>query len=354
MKILWYVSSHGWGHAARQRELIRIYKLSYPETKIIVSSDVPDWFWNKSDLTDLIKGSPSPIVKEKDGDIDVSASRSNFLDFLEKSKKYLDLEISRQILLEPDIIISDIDPLPFKAAEVNHVPAIGISNFTWDWIMKKLFPDLSHQVEQITDMYSSGSFLKLPLSPDYSPFKSTVNAPLLLGGQTGHPEKAKQLLPSGKLCLIALREKIIGMKLNLPDGYCAVSCLPEPTHENCFNVTPAELNNKGVTFSDLVAACNILITKPGYGIVSQILTTGKKAILLTGRKFPEEKFLLPPLIHRENVILLDMKKHSLISDAVAELASFHEDIPSQKYSECEFLKCLKNSMNKLLPHKHAE
>ncbi len=34
------------------------------------------------------------------------------------------------------------------------------------------------------------------------------------------------------------------------------------------------------------------MTKPGYGIVSQILAMGKRAVLVPGRVFPEEKYLL--------------------------------------------------------------
>ncbi len=286
----------------------------------------------------------SPIVKEKDDDIDLEATRTHFQNFIGQSSALLKQEVTRQNTLKPDLIITDIDPLPVKAANLNHIPALGISNFTWDWILMELFPGMADEAAQITDMYSSGTFLKLPLSPDYSPFKTTIEAPLLRGGKIGISSKAEELLPTGKICLLALRQRIEGMKLRLPEGYTTVSCLPEPTHLNCFNITPSELSENGATFSDLFAASDILLTKPGYGIVSQIITTGKKAILLTGRNFPEEKFLLPPLQNKENVILLNMREHSEIEKAVIELSSVEERTPERKYPEGEFLTCFEETL----------
>lgn len=321
MKILWYVSSHGWGHGARQRELIRVFRLKYPDTHITVASDVPMWFWEGSKIDSIVAGSPSPIVVEKDGGIDLKATRAHFHLFAEHSSSYLKTEVGRQLLLKPDLVISDIDPLPVKAAGVNSIPALGIGNFTWDWIIKEMFPDMAAEAAIVSDMYHHGTYLKLPMSPDHSPFRSTVNIPLLRGGPPGNPDKVRDLLPTGNICLVALREIPQGVELSLPDNFYAVSCLPKPVHRICYNITPSELADVGATFADLVAACDVLLTKPGYGIVSQILTMGKKAVLLTGRKFPEEKYLLDALKNRYGISLINTNN---ASDAHLEIPTMEE------------------------------
>ncbi len=310
MKILWNVSSHGWGHGARQRELIRVYKLKYPDTHITVASDIPLWFWEGSKIDSILPGSPSPIVVEKDGDIDLETTRAHFHCFVGNSSSYLKTETQRQSLLKPDLVISDIDPLPVKAAGINSIPALGISNFTWDWIIKEMFPDMGYEAAMVADMYHHGTYLKLPMSPDHSPFRSTIDVPLLRGGPPGNPDKAKDLLPAGNICLVALREIPPGIKLSVPDNFNAVSCLPEPVHRICYNITPSELADAGATFADLVATCDVLLTKPGYGIISQILTMGKKAVLLTGRRFPEEKYLLDALESRSGISLINTNSSS--------------------------------------------
>ncbi|MCD4706443.1 MAG: hypothetical protein K8S62_01745 [Candidatus Sabulitectum sp.] len=304
MNIIWHVSSHGWGHAARQRELIRVYRLKFPNTHITVASDVPHWFWDGSEIDSFVPGSPSPIAIEKDGDIDLQATRLHYQSFLHKIPDYLKAEVARQHDHKPDLIITDIDPLPVKAAEIGGIPALGISNFTWDWIMKEMFSDLLKEAELIADMYRHATFLKLPLGPNHSPFHSTIDVPLLRGGPSGNSEKAKKLLPCGRICLVALRETPPGIKLSIPEGFTAVSSLPQPAHKLCHNITHYELSQAGATFADLVAACDVVISKPGYGIVSQILAMGKRAVLFTGRQFPEEKSLISPLLGHSGTALI--------------------------------------------------
>jgi L-arabinokinase len=319
MTILWHVSSHGWGHAARQRELIRVYRQRSPGTLITVASDVPRWFWDRSEIDSIIPGSPSPVVLEKDGSIHTEATLVHYRNFLKNSTGYLKSEVLKQQRIKPDLIVTDIDPLPVKAAEATGIPALGIGNFTWDWIMKKMFPGMAGEADRIAAMYSHGTYLKLPMGPGHSPFLSTVDTPLLRGGPPGHPERAVSLLPPGKCCLIALRETPSGVSLTLPDGVSAVSSLPEPVHRNCFNITPSALSSAGATFADLVAACDLLISKPGYGIISQILAMGKKSVLLTGRQFPEERYLLSAIREKPGILLFETQGSFSLQDAVANL-----------------------------------
>lgn len=44
----------------------------------------------------------------------------------------------------------------------------------------------------------------------------------------------------------------------------------------------------GSPFGETVEAADVVMTKPGYGIVSQILSMGKRTVLTTGEGFPEE------------------------------------------------------------------
>lgn len=116
MIILWHISSHGWGHAARQRELIRVYRKRHPDTRIIVASNVPKWFWKYSQIDEIYRGSPSPVAIETHSDIDTEATRVNLSAFLGSHSALLNREIAFQDEIEPDIVITDIDPLPVAAA----------------------------------------------------------------------------------------------------------------------------------------------------------------------------------------------------------------------------------------------
>jgi hypothetical protein len=320
MRILWHISSHGWGHGARQRELIRHLRLTQPGVHITVASDIPRWFWRSSAVDAFVQGSPSPVIIEKNGDIDYGATRRHFLDFTGSIGELLKREAAAQAALKPDLVITDIDPLPVKAAEINRIPAFGISNFTWDRVMGEMFSDLGEQSAPITGMYSHGVYLKLPMGPDHSPFHSTVNVPLLRAGPPGNPEIVKHLLPRGKICLVALRELPCGISFQMPYGFTAVSSLPEPLCTNCMNITPEKLAEDEADFADLLAASDVVVSKPGYGIVSQILAMGKRAVLFTGRKFPDEEFLLPPLVTRSGTAVIESSPDASIACEIERIS----------------------------------
>ena len=71
--------------------------------------------------------------------------------------------------------------LPVGAAGRLGIPAIGVSNFTWDWILKPWCgPDERHLVDALRSDYAAGTLqLCLPLGPDQSSFPDYKPAPLL-------------------------------------------------------------------------------------------------------------------------------------------------------------------------------
>lgn len=320
MKILWHISSHGWGHAARQRELVRVYRQKYPDNRIIVASNVPRWFWKNSQIDEIHRGSPSPVAIEINGDIDTCSTRANLEAFLDSSSVQLNEEIAFQDGIEPDIVITDIDPLPVAAASERSIPAFGIGNFTWDWIMAELFPDIREDIERISEMYSRGTYLRLPMGPRTSPFHNVVNVPLLNSGTEGDSGMARRVLPAGRICLMALRELPSGRIPGVPAEFVPVSSSPEPLAKDICNITPDKLSALGLTFSDLMAASDVVISKAGYGIVSQILAMGKRCVLLKGRSFPEEPYLLKSMQGRTATEILDQKDLHLLSGAVVNVS----------------------------------
>lgn len=305
MTVLWHVSSHGWGHAARQRELMLAFRERFPRTEVIIASDVPRWFWRGTGMSRVVRGSPSPAVMESGWELDLSATRERLMQFLRRLDSLLAEELRFHEDLGADLVVSDIDPLPIAAASSAGIPAFGIGNFTWDWILSELFPDLEDDIRRVSLLHSGGAYLRLPMGPPgHNPFRRMVDVPLLSGGSCADPEKARLLFPMGMLCLVALRELPPGGLPNLPRGIHAISSAPEPLSNTIQNITPEELSSSELSFSDLVAAADVVISKAGYGIISQILALGKPCVLLTGRGFPEERYLLEHMRERSGTVIL--------------------------------------------------
>jgi len=318
MRYLWNISSHGWGHAARQRHLIgRLLNLK-PDSQITVASDVPAWFWNGVDVR-VAAGSPSPRVYENGWDVDLERTRREFKSFLGNIERHLRVQVDLQRRAKPDVVISDIDPLPLAAAGINSIPGLGIANFTWDWVMGSLFPDMSEQAEAAGRLYRSGTYLRLPPGPSHSPFRRTVDFPMLLSGRPCMGEQRKGGLPEGRICLIAMREPPPDFSPKLPKGWTMISSSVRPLADGILNFHPARLQRMGMNFSDLFHGAAVVVAKPGYGIVSQILAAGKPCVLITGRSFPEEDYLLEPFTGRRATALLPLRAIAELPKAVMEV-----------------------------------
>ncbi|MBD3278542.1 MAG: hypothetical protein GF388_09595 [Candidatus Aegiribacteria sp.] len=336
MKLLWYVSAHGWGHAARQRELIRFYSKRHPSDRISVCSEVPRWFWKGTRISHLFRGPPAPWIHEEGWNLDLIKTDASLMRFLQNLDNHLWSEIRFQKNQKPDIVISDIDPLPLAAAARLGIKAIAVGNFTWDWIFRRLFPRRKKEAEALAHLYRDAVHLKLPLGPDHSPCRQSIDVPLLRGGRNCNGTIPEDLLPPGGMCLFALRSLPGVMNVDLPQGYTAFSSLPEPLSEGIKNVPPMTLLKHGLSFSDLVAASDIVVSKAGYGIVSQILSMGKRCVIYTGRGFPEEPFLIESMKNRPSTKILHADATEDLSAAVEEGLSGIE--PEKVEAEgCEFI-----------------
>ena len=285
--------------------MIRALKSALPDTRIILFSSVPRWFWQGVPVDGLFPGRPSPVAVEENGVPSGELTGKNLTSFLGNEQKLLKEEVELQKKLGADLIVTDIDPLPVRAAEENRLPALAIGNFTWDWILQRMCPGLTEETSRISRMYSWGTYLKLPMGPDHSPFQRKEGIPLLRGGPEGDPDRVRDLLPkTGIKCLVAFRHLPSGFPEVPPDGIEPFTSLPGPVPQGWPNIHHVILAERGASFADLLAAADMVIAKPGYGIVSQILAMGKPAVLLQRGAFPEERYLIEALDGRPGTIML--------------------------------------------------
>ena len=291
MRILISVSPHGWGHAARQRELVRLLWEKHPGLDIHVASGAPKWFWLNSPVKRVHPPLPSPIPIDRDGDVDMESTKKAILEYTGKMEHLLETGKAFVAGLSPDLVFSDVDPLPVSASAELGIPVFLLGNFTWDWIYVSLFPHLARECGLLTSAYRGAVYLRLPMGPGYSPCSRTVEMPLLPGGPPGNASRAKLLTGPGPYTLLAFREPPPGGIPGAVSGF-TVASMPENLLGADLCVTPEDLERKGATFSDLMAGARRVVCKAGYGILSQLLAEGREAVILTGRRFPEEPHLM--------------------------------------------------------------
>lgn len=304
-RIAWFVSNHGWGHAARQREIIETLLETCPGASTTIVSDIPSWFWGQTDGVSLVRWASGPVPVERPGRIDREATRMFLAGFPERMSDHL--SDCRGILgsLGPDLVVTDIDPIPAAAAFRAGVDCLVIASFTWDWIYREMFPDLGAFCDSIADMYRTAHYLRLPLGPPHSPCDTSEDVGLVPGGSSRNAARAREMLGCGRILLVTLRDpfRTGTTELAAPQGWRAFCSLPHRGLGGVENISPQELEAHGLRYADLAAAADVLLMTPGYGTVSLALSLGKPVIALERDDFPEVPYLVRPLLGRPSSIV---------------------------------------------------
>ncbi|MBN1551628.1 hypothetical protein JW979_09170 [bacterium] len=292
--IVYYVSSHGFGHATRSAEIVSNLKQLHPSMRVLIRSAIPPQKF--SSLCDTpVSGSDNYDVGVAQSDclhIDINETYRLCQRWLCETPQIIRREVAFCKSQNAIGIVSDISSLPFRIAELIKVPSIGISNFTWDWIYEPWMdnvPGFKLIIKELRNDYAKASlFLKLPFSGQLTAFPVTESISLVGRESTICVDtvKKKLSLPKTKKTILlsfgghGLRfDNTIHTKIPF-DRYEFIS-----TNDygiSCRHFSESFLRQNEICYQDLVKVSDMVITKPGYGIVSECIVN-RTPILYTDR-----------------------------------------------------------------------
>jgi UDP:flavonoid glycosyltransferase YjiC (YdhE family) len=134
-KIAYFISPHGFGHAARAAAVMNALDRQHPKIHFEVFSLVPRWFFSESLTAPFTYHSLLTDI----GLAQESSLKENVPQTLQRLRAFLPFDpalvadLARRIG-KCNLVICDIAPLGIAVAQQAGVPAILIENFTWDWI----------------------------------------------------------------------------------------------------------------------------------------------------------------------------------------------------------------------------
>ncbi len=297
MNIVYYITGHGYGHTVRSIEIIKA--LLGKNTNIFVRTSAPQWLFN-----DLNK------IRYYENHLDFGAIQQDSfsIDKQQTLEKYADLISNKDQLLTGEInflkenkinlVVSDIIPFAFDAAKETTIPAIAVGNFSWDWIYQAWISEY-HQykfvIDDIQQSYKKADILlRLPFYGDMSVFPKIKDVSLV--GRKASMDKTSVLQKLGlhnhtkKIVLLALREQDLAdvnwEKIESITGYTFIS---SSRKIKCSNI---QFFQEGLLpFQDILNACDMVISKPGYGIVSETIINQTPILYIPRKDFAEEKVL---------------------------------------------------------------
>jgi L-arabinokinase len=317
--LVFYISGHGFGHATREIEIIRILQGLAPDLPITVSTQVPPWLFERSlDSSVTLRN-----VECDTGLIQTDSLRADERASIQRASEFYgafdDLVLREAAFLRglgARLVLGDIPPLAFAAAAAAGIPSVAIGNFTWDWIYEgfqehiSAYPSL---VRIIRHAYAQAALvLRLPLHGGFVGLEHVIRDIPLIARRSAHTRSECRRglgLPDGTLLLLsfggyglhglnpATPERLPDCTLVITDDASGRDLWRDrPSRDgvsgNVAQVSESDLRRRGHRYEDLVRAVDIVVTKPGYGIVSECIANDT-AILYTSRgRFAEYDVLV--------------------------------------------------------------
>jgi len=304
----WYISGHGFGHAARAAEVLRVLSSTEPGLTFHVRTTAPSHFFSVPPETVLRVESvsvDSGVVERDPLHVDPALTLERAASFVADKDRIIRRELAFVKEQKISLIVGDMPYLVGDIAQAAGLPCVAIGNFSWDWIYEPFVTDLPAYrflTDTIQCSYKKISrLLMLPFSDQHalkSLFSSVTDVPLLARRSRRVPEEIMhdlRLDPSDPRPVV-----LIGMRGGLPPDRLASAArvakdwlfltsevnLPS-TEENVYPL----VFSPALRFVDVLKACTVVIAKLGYGIVADSTVNGARLLFVPRSGFREDEIL---------------------------------------------------------------
>lgn len=270
---------------------------------MIVRTSVPAWFFQGAlrEPIDIVPIEVDTGLAQIDSlTIDENETGHRARRFYEHFDERVGAEASWLQAAGVQLVLSDVPPLATAAAVRAGIPSLVIANFTWDWIyqgLERFDRDAPGVLSTIERAYASTTCaLRLPLHGGFAPMTSVVRDIPFIARRSRRGRGAARAalrVPGDRTIVLG---SFGGHGVRMPyaeaaDGGRLLILLtdfeatrngepPDSPHVRC--VSQRELAEHDLHYEDLVAAADVVVSKPGYGIVSECIANDA-ALLYTSR-----------------------------------------------------------------------
>jgi hypothetical protein len=300
------VTAHGYGHASRQMEVVRVLLTRHADARAVVLSAVPD-----AVFADYLGADPALFARvtlvpyradvglvQRDG---LTMDGPATLRALAAAWSHPDAaEAALAAALAPHrpaVVVGDVPPVAFGAAARLGVPSVAIGNFDWAWIYR-FYAERDAAFApwaSLSARWQAQATVAVHLTPGppLTGFPRVVEVGLLARRLLVDPQgiRAQLGVPAGHRAVLA---SFGGFGLHdaarrIPPLPGVTWILAEPMEDLG---RPDTRFARGVPYLALLAACDATLTKPGYGIVSESARQRTRILYTDRGDFPEYPWLV--------------------------------------------------------------
>ena len=296
------VTAHGFGHLAQVGPVAQALVAAVPELRITLQGPIaPDFAASRLPPGFRHIETAADVALPMDGPLQVRWDEGLAL-YNDFDADHAHQVARQQALLAadpPDLLLADIPWVPLIAARTLGIPAVALCSLSWLDILAES-PVGEHLpaslVEHLQDGYAGADlFLRpapsmpmtwLPNARDIGPIATCrPRRPDAIRAQLGIPPEKRLVLMqfggTGRLRLGDAAPLPAGLHILTPDRAAA---------ENHPGVSA--IGGPGLGVLDVLASCDAVITKPGYGTFAEAACNGVPVLYVPRRDWPEE----PPLV----------------------------------------------------------
>lgn len=288
---LYYISGHGYGHARRSAYVARVLKALRPDVAIHIRSAADRACF------DGVPARFAPVAVDR-GAIEVDSLNINWTASIGVVRELIGGRVAMiadevRYIREHDVqlIVADVPFMAGHIAAAAGVPCYAQCNFMWDWIYQPHTDD-----RQLLDFIAHGyrhmaGWLRLPFPHECEHFGVIEDTPFVYCPPTLPAEAVRKILginDSRPVVFMAMRggsspQTLAGLTRLADYTFIAQTGKAEA------NVIPW-LNT--LSFGDILPICDVVVSKPGHGIVTDCCATGCSLLYPPRNGFREDAMIL--------------------------------------------------------------
>lgn len=300
-RIAYFVSSHGFGHAARTRTILQELHL---QAEVTVFSTAPLWFWGDLNVQHVFCKADIGCIQQGTLTIDELATSSTFSHFLTEMPNRFEYIKTMHSETPFDLIATDIAPEPLDFANQLGVQSALVANFTWLEIYAAM-PSMHAALPNLQRQYLLADSTYIP---GFQTGMTWTSNTILVDAVAEEGSCIREdLNPDAKFSrLVYIDAGRWGTDIGWQSAadYEDTLFIRVGPKLDCIPMNVLQLDYGAVRHADLVKSVDLVVSKPGYGIVTECLANGTLWGCIPRDGFAEDVILIQAAEDRNQVFMV--------------------------------------------------
>ncbi len=295
------VTAHGYGHVAQTAPVVNELARRIPGLRVTLRSAAPAEFLRqrfRCEFQHVPVALDFGMAMVDAVEVDVARSMAAYRAYHADWERKVAHAAEDMAALQPDLLFANVPYLSLAAAKVAGIPAVAMCCLNWADIYRSYAPDDAESRaihSQMLAAYDSAEiFLKVtPTMPMPDLRNAREIAPI---AQLGVPQRER----IAERCGWSKGERWVLAAMGGIEHRLSLAHWPRlpgvrwlvPQSWHVPRDDMASFESLGMSFSDVLASCDAVLTKPGYGTFAESACAGVPVLYVSRGAWPEQPYLV--------------------------------------------------------------